>query len=77
MWNLKRWYKKNLFTEQIQTHRLRKQTYGNQSRKVGGEGDKLGIWDEVYTALHKINNKDLVDRTGNSIVCNNLYRKII
>ena len=45
MWNLKRWYKKNLFTKQIQTYRLRKQTYGNQSRKVGGDGDKLGIWD--------------------------------
>ena len=54
MWNLKRWYKKNLFTKQIQTHRLRKQTYGNQSRKVGGEGDKLGIWDVINSDPHHV-----------------------
>ena len=34
----------NLFTEQKQTHRLRKQTYGYQSGNVG-ERDKLGAWD--------------------------------
>ena len=32
----------NLFTEQKQTHRHRKQTYGYQK---GGGRDKLGVWD--------------------------------
>ena len=31
----------NLFTKKKQTHRLRKQTYGYQRGKVGGEG-KIG-----------------------------------
>ena len=34
----------NLFTEQKQTHRLRKQTYGYQSEKGVGR-DKLEVWD--------------------------------
>ena len=34
----------NLFTKQKQTHRLRKQTYGDQRRKAGGR-DKLVVWD--------------------------------
>ena len=42
MWNLMIWM--NLFTKQKQTHRLQKQTYGYQRRKVG-ERDKLGDWD--------------------------------
>ena len=44
----------NLFTEQIQTHRLRKQTYGSHKRKKG-ERDKLGVWDEnIHTTVYKI-----------------------
>ena len=34
----------NLFTKEKQTHRLRKQTYGNQRGKPG-ERDKLRAWD--------------------------------
>ena len=34
----------NLFTEEKQTHRLTKQTYGYQRGKVVGR-DKLGGWD--------------------------------
>ena len=34
-----------LLTKQKHTHRLRKQTYGYQSRKVGRR-DKSGAWDE-------------------------------
>ena len=34
----------NLFTKQKQTHRLQKQTYGQQRGKVGGR-DKLGVWE--------------------------------
>ena len=34
----------NLFTEQKQTHRLRKQIYGYQRGKGGGR-DKLRFWD--------------------------------
>ena len=44
----------NLFTEQIQTHRLRKQTYGSHKRKKV-ERDKLGVWDEnIHTTVYKI-----------------------
>ena len=44
MWNLKKqkMIQMNLFTKQKQTHRHRKQTYGYQSGKGGG--DKLGVW---------------------------------
>ena len=42
-WTRKKIIQMNLFTKQKQTHRLRKQTYGYQSRKVR-ERDKLGIW---------------------------------
>ena len=38
MWTLKKMIQINLFTKQKQTHRLRKQTYGYQRGKVGGEG---------------------------------------
>ena len=33
----------NLFTKQEQTHRLRKQTFGYQRKKVWGKA-KLGVW---------------------------------
>ena len=35
----------NLFTKQKETHRHRKQTYGYQRGKVGGGGNKLGVWE--------------------------------
>ena len=38
MWNLKTRIQMNLFTKEKYTHRLRKQTYGYQRGKVGGEG---------------------------------------
>ena len=38
----------NLFTKQKQTHRLRKQTYGDQKGKAGRR-DKLGVLDCVNT----------------------------
>ena len=41
---LKKMIQMNLFTKQKQTHRLRKQTYDYQRRKVG-KRDKLGVWD--------------------------------
>ena len=56
----------NLFTKQIQIHRLREKTYGYQ----GGKG--VGIdWEfriDMYTLpyLKQITNKDLLYRTGNS-----------
>ena len=47
----------NLFTEQKQTHRLQKQTYGYQREKVGGR-DKLGVCDEhIYIIIYKIDNQ--------------------
>ena len=54
----------NLFTKQKQTHRHRKETYGYQSGKVGG--DKLGVWDQhIYTNIYKITNKGLLYNTRN------------
>ena len=38
MWNLKKNDKKNLFTKQKQTPRLKNQTYGYQMGNTGGEG---------------------------------------
>ena len=35
----------NLFTKQKETHRHRKQTYGYQRGRGGGQRDKLGVWD--------------------------------
>ena len=57
----------NLFTKQKQTHRLQKQTYGNQRGNVGWGRDKSGVWDEhIHTTLYKIENqhKDLLYSTG-------------
>ena len=48
----------NLFIKQKQTHRLRKETYGNQRGNVMGERDKLGVWDwHILTTTFKIDNK--------------------
>ena len=38
MWNLKKMIQINLFAKHKQTHRLGKQTYGYQRRRVLGEG---------------------------------------
>ena len=37
--------KMNLFTQQKETHRHRKQTYGDHREKWGRGRDKLGCWD--------------------------------
>ena len=43
----------NLTTEQKQTHRHRKQTYGYQRGRAGR--DKLGVWDQqIQTTVDKI-----------------------
>ena len=56
----------NLFTKQKQSHRCKKQTYGSQGGKGGG--DKLGDWDRhIHTTIYKqITNKDLLYSTGYS-----------
>ena len=60
--------KRNLFTKYKQTYGHRKQIDGYQRRKEGN--DKLGIWDQQrHTTIYKIdiNNKDLLNSTGNYI----------
>ena len=56
----------NLFTKQKQTHRHRKQTYGYQRGKVGGEGIDCEFGIDMYTLLYLklITNKDLLYSTG-------------
>ena len=47
----------NLFTEQKETHRLRKQTYVYQRGKVVGR-DKLGVWNsQIHTTIYEIDNQ--------------------
>ena len=55
----------NLFTKQKQTHRQKT----NLWLPKGKEGrDKLGVWDQqIQTTIYKINNKDLLQSTGNRI----------
>ena len=55
----------NLFTKQKQTHRHRKQTYGNQRGKVGASSKELG--NNIYTLLYikYLINRDLLYSTGN------------
>ena len=45
MWNLIKMIQLNLFTEQKQNHRLKKQSYGYQRGKAGGEREirSLGL----------------------------------
>ena len=53
MRNLKNMIQMNLFTKQLQTHRLREWTYGYQGEMVQGL-DRLGVWDwHVHTAVLK------------------------
>ena len=54
----------NLLTKYKETHRLRKQTYGCQEEVI------MGVWEgHVHTAIFKMDNKNLLYRTGNSIQC--------
>ena len=65
----------NLFTEQKQTHRHRKQTYGYQRGKAGRR-DKLGVWDQqIETTIYKIDKQQdptVQHRELYSISCNKL-----
>ena len=56
----------NLFTEQKQNHRHRKQTYGYQEER---EWDKFEIWDsQTHTIIHKTDKQqDLLLSPGNYI----------
>ena len=56
----------NLFREQKQTHKHRKQIYGYQLGKEGGginQGFRINRYILLYTK--QINNKDLLYSTGN------------
>ena len=39
----------NLFTKQKQNHQFQKQTYSYQRENMSG--DKLGVWNDIYTLL--------------------------
>ena len=67
----------NLFIKQKQSHRCRKQTYGNWEER--GRGITWEVETDIYTILYikYITNKALLCSTGNSVFCNNLYRKTI
>ena len=47
----------NLFSEQKETHRLWKQTYGYQREQAGGKGLGVGDW---HMYMEWIVNKDLL-----------------
>ena len=53
----KKWYKRTY----LQSHRYRKQIYGQEGRR-----DKLGYWDWHTHTTKEIINKDLQDSTGNA-----------
>ena len=66
----------NLFIEQKQTHKLRKQTYGYQRGKMG-EKDGFGTWDQhVNTILYGMGGQwglAVQHREIYSILYDNLY----
>ena len=67
----------NVFTEQKQTHRHRKQTYGYQSRSVGAINQEFGtniyILLYIYTHTHNKQQRPTIQhRELYSIFCNNL-----
>ena len=67
MWNLNITHM-NLFTEQKQTHRHKRQTYGYQRENAGGETDwEFGISGCKLLYIEWINNKVLLYSTGNHI----------
>ena len=73
MWNILKKEQMNLFTKQKQSHRCRKQTYGYQGGKLGGETE-TGI--DIYTLLYikQITNKNPLYSRGNySVLCNDIY----
>ena len=43
MKNIKKWYNELIYKAEIDSHRHRKQTYGDQGERVGRS--KLGAWD--------------------------------
>ena len=61
----------NLFTQQKQTHRLRKRTYGYRGGGTIGKGivREFGISMYMLLYLKWITNKDLLYNTGNSAQC--------
>ena len=58
-----------LFTEQKQTHRCRKQTFGYQRGNKGENRGKLEVWDQqVQATIYKINKQQvLLYSTRNNI----------
>ena len=59
----------NLFTKQIQTHRLRRGSYGCQEGRMAGRASE-GVWTDVHTLIFKMDNhKALLYRTGNAARC--------
>ena len=65
MWNLK--YDTNELVYQTETDSQIQKTNLWLPKGKGGR-DKLGVWDyQIQTNIYKINNKDLLNRTGNSI----------
>ena len=69
----------NLFTKQKETHRHRKQIYGYQRGKAGG--DKVGVWDQqIQTTIYKIDKQQgptVQHRELYSVSFNNLQWKRI
>ena len=55
----------NLFTEQKQAHRHRKQIYGCQRGKEGGINQEVGIKIYILLYIKQIINMDLLFNTGN------------
>ena len=77
MWNLKKNDTNELITEQKQTHRFRKQTYGYQRGKVGrGINQEFGT--NIHTTTYKIDNQQgptVQHRELCLIFWDNLYEK--
>ena len=73
MWNVKKKEQMNLFAKQKQTHRCRKQIYGYQGGKLGGETEtRIDIYTVLY--IKYITNKNPLYSRGNySVLCNDIY----
>ena len=70
MGNLLKMIQMNLFTKQKETHRHRKQRYGYQRGQGFGEGginEEFGINRYMLLYVNEINNKNLLESTGNCI----------
>jgi len=55
----------NIYTNQKQTHRYRKQTCGYQRGEVRGKGQIRGMGYQIQTTMYKTANKNVVYDTGN------------